>query len=126
MILCKTHVATRVETKTLFSFSRKVNISKNLLTFHKILFCENFGFHENEKKGFCFLFSLKFFQQIFVSGMVFAKILGNIHQCSDLDTHSSASWIRIRIPNGKFSQKLSRNQNFCKTFRDNKNFCKFL
>jgi hypothetical protein len=51
-------------------------------------------------------------RKIFILGMVFAKILGNNHQCSDLDTHSSGSWIRIRIPNGKFSRKLSQNRKF--------------
>jgi hypothetical protein len=60
--------------------------------------------------------------------MVFAKILDDIHQCLDLATHSSGSWIRIRIPNGKFSRKLLQNrifrenENFRETFRKNENF----
>jgi hypothetical protein len=44
--------------------------------------------------------------------MVFAKILDNIHQCSDLDTNSSGSWMGIRIPNGKFSRKRKFRENF--------------
>jgi hypothetical protein len=44
--------------------------------------------------------------------MGFAKISGKIHQYSDLDTHSSGSWIRIHIPNGKFSRKLLRKRKF--------------
>jgi hypothetical protein len=69
-----------------------------------------FVFAKSENKRKFALVSRKFSRKIFVTGMVFAKILGNIHQCSDLVTHSSGSW--IRISNGKFSRKLSRNRKF--------------
>jgi hypothetical protein len=81
--------------KPLFSFSQKAKISENSLTFREIL--------QNFSRKFSFS------RKIFVPGMVFAKILGNIHYGSDLATHSRGSWIRIRIPNGKFVRKLSRN-----------------
>jgi hypothetical protein len=64
--------------------------------------------------------------------MVFTKILDNIRQRSDLDTHSSGSWIRIRIPNGKFSrkqnfsQKLSLKQNFSRKLSRKRKFSKKL
>jgi hypothetical protein len=99
--------------KHLFSFSRKAKISENSLTFRKISFRENFRFRKS------------FREKLLFPGWFFAKIIGNIHQCSDLDTHSSDSWILIRIPKGKFSRKFS--QLFVSFFREKRHkfFAKF-
>jgi hypothetical protein len=89
-------VPARVETKTPFFIFAK---SENRRKFAH--FSQNFVSRK---------FSLS--RKIFVPWMVVAKILDNIYQGSDLATHSSGSWIRIRIPNGKFLRKLSRNRKF--------------
>jgi hypothetical protein len=73
----------------------------------EILLCKNLCFCKRFREKFFvsgmvflrekFWFSQKFSRKVFV----FAHVL-------DLDAHSVVSWIRICIPNEKFSQKLSR------------------
>jgi hypothetical protein len=110
--------------KPLFSFSRKAKIHSLFAKFLKI-----FVFAKDFAK--IFVFAL-FFAKIFVFATNFCSrdgfcenfSLHPVHRCSDLDTHSSGSLIRIRIQNGKFSRKLSRNRKFPETVRENENFRK--
>jgi hypothetical protein len=116
---------------------QKAKINENLHAFCKIafrknfhfcksfckafLFCEsfrkNFSLHESFCKNFCEIFVFTHVLQLFLCYQTLPPKTKST-SVSVLDTHAISSWIRIHIPNEKFSQKLSRKQekNFCKIF----------
>jgi hypothetical protein len=91
----------KISRKNLFlrEFSRKVFVFCES-------FCENFRF----RPCFCKYFRvLEAFRQ---KRNYFKWFLVTSACVSDLDIHSVSSWIRISIPNGKFSRNFSRKRKF--------------
>jgi hypothetical protein len=77
-------------------------------------FRENFRLRENFRFRESFRENVRFREKFLFPGWFSRKL--------DLATHSSGSWIQIRIPNGKFSRKLSQNLKFSRNLSRKRKF----